>query len=354
LIEPVNSGIIEAMIQEVINQIVNLILNHIEALIIFISVGLIFYFIKILLIQRLDRLSKKTSSQLDDMVVEIVRELRWPTLVVIAYIIASTATNGWAFTMPIWLRILLIAIITYQVAKVSNVVFRYSKNRSGVGNSGIIDGFSSIIGLVIYGIGCLVILTSLGYNVTSIVAGLGVGGIAIAFAMQSILSDIFSSLSIYFDQPFKVGDFIVVGSNQGTVKRIGLKTTRLKSLSGEMIIVANKDLTNSTLKNYRGLKTRRITEHLTFTTQTPNNKLERLQVDLPASLDAIPGVSFIRFHFSSFGASGLEHVLVYEINADSFEQYTATKNIVNLILKRHFEKKKIDLAYPTQTVFVKK
>ena len=121
-----------------------------------------------------------------------------------------------------------------------------------------------------------------------------------------------------------------------------------------MIVVGNRELTSATLKNYRGIKARRMVEGLTFVASTPNKKLEQLQVDLPIALQAIPRVTFKRIHFNSFGQYGLEHTLVYEIEADSYDEHIATKNIVNLVLKRYLEQKKLELAYPTQTVVLKK
>ncbi len=342
------------MLQEGATQVIELFLRYQLPVVVFLSVVLIFYLVKLLFVNRLERLSEKTASHLDDMAAEVVREIRWPTVVVLAYIGAGALAADGAFQMPMWLRVVLILVITYQTTKISHVLFRYSKQQFGEGGAMIIDGFRSIISLVIYAVGLLVVFTALGYNVTSLVAGLGIGGIAVAFALQNILSDIFSSLSIYLDQPFRVGDFIAAGEHKGTVKRIGLKTTRIKSLDGEMIIVANKDLTNSTIKNYRGLTRRRVSENLGFAYRTTNAKLAKLQEDLPAVINGIDGAEFSRLHFNSFGDSALEHTLVYYIDSDSFNHYVAIKNSVNLAIKGHLQKKKLELAFPTTTVHLKK
>jgi len=198
------------------------------------------------------------------------------------------------------------------------------------------------------------IMATLGYNVSSIVAGLGVGGIAIALALQNILSDLFSSFSIYFDKPFAVGDYIITGDQEGEVEKIGLKTTRIRSLRGEEIIVSNRELTNGIIQNFGTLKRRRVLDNLTLTYETSNKKLNKLPEALQKIIDNVQDASFDRIHFKSFGSSALEFELVYYIESNDYLDFVRIQHEVNMDMKTWFEKQKINFAYPTQTVYHQK
>ncbi len=325
------------------------------AMIIFVIVLILFYTVKAFAIRHMVVVSKKTKNEIDDVVVEMIRELNWPTASIVAYVVAMNLSDFGTFVMPIWIRVLIIVIVTYQVVQMSHVVFDFAKKRLGAKNGAtIIDGFQTILSFGIWIMGGLVVLTTLGYNVTSLIAGLGIGGVAIALALQNILGDLFSALSIYFDRPFGVGDYITTGKHSGTVQRVGLKNTRLRSIDGQEIIVANKDITNSTVENFGGMKKRRVTVNLGIAYETTNTKLKKAQIEVPKMINAIPSVECIRFYLKDFGNSALEHQLVYVVHSEKYDEYVEAKNIVNLALKEYFEKKKIEIAYPTQVIYTRK
>lgn len=195
-------------------------------------------------------------------------------------------------------------------------------------------------------------LDNLGVDVTAMIAGLGVGGIAVALAVQNILGDLFASLSIVLDKPFVVGDFIVVGDRAGTVEKIGLKTTRLRSLSGEQLIFANSDLLGSRIQNFKRMQERRAVFTLGVTYQTPIEVLERIPRMLRECIEAQSGARYDRAHFKAFGASSLDFECVYWVLVPEFNSYMDVQQAINLEVARRFQAHGIDFAYPTQTLFV--
>ncbi len=206
--------------------------------------------------------------------------------------------------------------------------------------------FYSLIGLLI--------LDNLGFNVTALIASLGVGGIAVALAAQNILGDLFASLSIVFDKPFVLGDAIAVGEQRGVVEKIGLKTTRLKSLTGEQLIISNNDLLSSRIQNYQRMQERRVAFTISVTYQTPVEKLKQIPEMIKGVVESLPKARFERAHFKGFGDSALTFEIVYWMQSGDYAEYVNVENSLNLELVRIFEEKKIDFAYPTQTLFIEK
>ena len=215
--------------------------------------------------------------------------------------------------------------------------------------------FLQIIKASVWIIIILLILQTLGYNITTLLAGVGVGGIAIAFALQNILSDIFASFSIFFDKPFEIGDYIVVGQNKGVVQKIGIKTTRIESVEGQEVIIPNKDLTESVLHNYGRIKHRRIAFNIGIRYETPNEKIKKAKEIILSTIKNAPDVERVdRVFFKSFGDFALVFEIVYFMNTSDYKTYLATQEKINLKIKEKFEKEKIDFAYPTQTIILEK
>jgi small-conductance mechanosensitive channel len=198
----------------------------------------------------------------------------------------------------------------------------------------------------------LVLLDNLGVNVTTLIAGLGVGGIAVALAAQNVLGDLFASLSIVLDKPFVVGDFIVVGDFLGSVENVGLKTTRLRSLSGEQVVFSNTDLLNSRVRNYGRMFERRVTLSLGVTYQTPAATLRRIPAMIREIVEAHDNVRFDRAHFHTFGDSALSFEIVYYVLTPDYNPYMDVQQSINLTVLERFAAEGIEFAYPTQTVFV--
>lgn len=210
----------------------------------------------------------------------------------------------------------------------------------------------SIIGrVIIYSLVFLLILNNLGVDITALIAGLGVGGIAIALAVQNILSDLFSSLTIILDKPFKVGDFIVIGEFRGTVENIGLKTTRLRSISGEQLVIGNADLLQSRIQNFKQMEERRVLQSLTVVYQTSPDVLEKIPSWIYEIVAKESKARFERCHFLRFLDSSLEFELVYWVGSPDYLVYAEVSQSINLAILRKFTKERVDFAYPTRTIF---
>ncbi len=196
----------------------------------------------------------------------------------------------------------------------------------------------------------LMILDNFGVNITTLVASLGIGGIAVALALQNILGDLFASLSIVLDKPFVVGDFITVDGVSGTVEYVGLKTTRVRGLGGEQIVFANADMLKSRIHNYKRMQTRRIAFSIGVTYQTEPEKLRAL----PATIKEIVGrhthATFDRAHLKNLGASSLDFEVVYIVNSADYQIYMDIQQAINLDLIGYFARESIEFAYPTQTI----
>jgi small-conductance mechanosensitive channel len=197
-------------------------------------------------------------------------------------------------------------------------------------------------------------LDNVGIKVTALVAGLGVGGIAIALAVQNILGDLFASLSIVLDKPFVVGDFVILGEFMGNVEHVGLKTTRVRSLSGEQIVFSNNDLLSSRLRNFGRLRERRALFTLGVTYQTPREKLQKIPGMIKQAIESIEKTRFDRSHFKSYGAFSLDFETVYYVLGADYALYMDIQQKINLQIHEMFENEGIEFAYPTQTVFVEK
>ena len=215
-------------------------------------------------------------------------------------------------------------------------------------------GLLVIVKVAVWILGIVFLLSNLGYDVTSIIAGLGIGGIAIALAAQTILGDLFSYFVILFDRPFEIGDFIIIDDKMGVVEYIGIKTTRLRTLSGEQLICSNKDLTDSRVHNYKRMQKRRVVFSIGVTYQTPADVLESIPRLVKEIIEKKDAVIYDRGHFAGFGDFSLNFEFVYYVLSSDYNKYMNTQQEILLNIYRSFENKKIDFAYPTQTIFLEK
>jgi small-conductance mechanosensitive channel len=206
--------------------------------------------------------------------------------------------------------------------------------------------------VVVWSIALLLILNNLGFDVTALVAGLGIGGIAVALAAQNILGDLFASLAIVLDQPFVVGDFVVLGDKTGTIERIGIKTTRIRSLSGEQVIVSNADLLASRIHNFKRMAERRVVFTIGVTYETPADKVEKLPGMLRAIVEAQERVRLDRAHFARYGDFALVYEVVYWVLSPDYGVYMDTQQRINLAIFRQLQDEGIAFAYPTQTIYL--
>ncbi len=209
-------------------------------------------------------------------------------------------------------------------------------------------GFASRV--VLWTLVLLLALDQLNFNITALVAGLGIGGVAVALAVQNVLSDLFASLSIVLDKPFVVGDFIVVDSLRGTVERVGIKTTRLRSLDGELLVFSNTDLLKSRIRNFKRMTDRRVEFTLGVVYETPLEKLRLVPQWLGEIIKAQKRARFDRAHFKQYGESALIFEVVYYVLDPDHGVYMDVHQSINLAIYERFAREGVEFAYPTQTV----
>jgi small-conductance mechanosensitive channel len=198
----------------------------------------------------------------------------------------------------------------------------------------------------------LAVLSNLGFNITAFIASLGIGGIAVALAAQNILGDLFASVAIALDKPFEVGDAISAGSVSGTVEHVGLKTTRLRSASGEQVVVSNAELLKNSMKNFKRMQTRRIEFSFGITYSATPEQAAAVPAIVRRIIEAQPEVKFDRAHFTSFGESSLDYVVVYIMQTANYGTYMDTQQTVNIALMRELAAIGVEFAFPTRTVLL--
>jgi small-conductance mechanosensitive channel len=339
----------------------NNIQQYLIALAVFLGVAFALFIFKTMIIHRLKSFFKNTKNDVDDLIIHIASNFGWPVYLVIAMYGAL-----FLITVPaIVNRILFVAsliIVTYYVARalqtiISYVVSKIEENRledEPEADTSILHVLGRLVKFLVWVLAFLLILSNLGYNVSTLLAGLGIGGLAIAFALQTIFADLFASISIYFDKPFQRGDYIVVGPDSGVVKHIGIKTTRIQTLQGEELVIANTELTTARVHNFKRMEERRVVFTLGLTYDTSNAKLNKVPKICESVIKKAEHAKFARAHFKSFGDFSLNYEIVYLMTSSDYDDYMNTQQEINLQIKKRFEKEKIDMAFPTQTVVVQK
>ncbi|MBX2859593.1 MAG: mechanosensitive ion channel family protein [Vampirovibrio sp.] len=317
-------------------------------------------FFKNLIANRLASLAKRTVNNVDDFATELIADIRGFLIAAIALYIGSlalTLPKGPTHViqaLPI-LALLLQSVfwgnrlISFGLDKYLNSI---QDEQRRLGTQTMLGPMKFVARLLLISILVLLALDNMGMDITTLVAGLGVGGVAIALAVQSILGDLFAAISIIIDKPFVVGDFIVVGDFMGHVEHIGLKTTRVRSLGGEQLIFSNSDMLSSRIRNYKRMNERRIMFRFGVTYQTPLKQLEEIPGIVKQIIDAIELARFSRTHFFSYGDSSLDFEVVYFVLSSEYDDYMDTQQAINLALFKQFTDAGIEFAYPTRTLFV--
>ncbi len=250
--------------------------------------------------------------------------------------------------------LLTIFVIRFSIAALGYFLSKYFEEKRGLEEGKRLTPLISFLNFMIWITGLLFLLDNLGFQISTIVAGLGISGIAVALAAQAILGDLFSYFVIFFDRPVEIGDFITFEGKAGTIEKIGIKTTRVRSLSGEQLIVANSKLTSSILHNYKRMETRRIVFNLGVTYQTKSKQLKMIPGIIKSIIAKQELAKFDRAHFQSFGDSSLNYEIVYFILSADYTKYMDIQEEINLEIYDQFKKLGIEFAYPTQTLFVNK
>jgi len=339
----------------------NRIIDYIISIAIFILLVISIKIIKSILLKKLlQTWAKKTTTKIDDKFVKAFEE-RIKTFLNLVYFGAfyiSIKQLTIDSHIERFFNIFIIILLTFFGIRFLLSITIYGletywvKKEKDQGKKQALKGIITIIKIIIWGIFLIIILDNLGIKISALVAGLGIGGIAIALAAQSVLGDLFSYFIIFFDRPFEIGDFIIIGDFLGTVEDIGIKTTRLRSLGGEELIFSNQDLTNSRVRNYKRMNRRRIVFKFGVIYQTTLTQLKKIPQIVEEIITQIPETTFDRAHFASYADFSLNFEIVYHINNSDYNKYMDIQQEINFQLKEAFEKEGIDFAYPTQTVFL--
>ena len=250
-------------------------------------------------------------------------------------------TIGFAVQGAIWARELILGVISRSAGE--------DPTETAIGNA--IGVIRVLISVALFAIAIIVILDNLGVNVTALVAGLGIGGIAIGLAAQGIFSDLFAALAILFDKPFRRGDVIQFDQTTGTVERIGLKTTRLRSVNGELVVMANTKLLEREIRNYAGGGSRRSQLPFGLVYHTAPEQLEKVTSITKAAVESRKGCSFVRCAILRFGASSIDYELIFDSRGTDANKTAADRTAVALAVVRAFAEHDLQFAYPAQTTF---
>jgi len=326
------------------------------AVITFVVTVFVLGFTKRVVEHRLAKIAEKTETDLDDLVVDLVRRTGKFFFLALGLYFAhhwfslSNALElwiGWLVTLAICFQVGL-----WGIGLVDFGIQRMVRGRPADDPARTMG--TSVLGFVarifVWTLILLTFLQAVGANVSALLASLGVGGIAVALALQNVLGDLFASITILLDKPFVVGDSILIGDFNGTIEKIGVKSTRLRSVSGEEIIIGNQDLVSSRVRNFKRMRERRQVFTVGVTYDTPRPKVEKLSALLKEIVTSVPDTRFDRANFKSFGSSSLDFEVVYYVQKPDYNTMMDVQQRINLAILDRFADEKIEFAFPTQTV----
>jgi small-conductance mechanosensitive channel len=300
----------------------------------------------------------KSATQVDDFVLDVAHRTKLLLLVLPAILLGTRVLHlpkGLALVIRDGASLSMIAqSVLWATGVVDFWLKRYRRTRMETDPAAVTTLNVFRIGAIsiLWTIALLLAIQTLGFNVTTLIAGLGIGGVAVALATQNMLGDLFASLSIVIDKPFVIGDFIIVGESMGTVEQVGLKTTRIRSLSGEQLILGNADLLQSRIRNYKRMTERRVLFRIGVLYQTTSEHLERIPLLIRAAIEKQKGIRFDRSHFVNFGDSSYDFETVYWVLSPDYTKFCDIHQAICFDLIRAFAAQGIELAYPTRTIFL--
>lgn len=315
------------------------------------------------IVSRLKRLSEKTANDIDDVAIEIIESIKPKFYIILSFYIALQALSLGDVVAKV-ISAIFIFIVIFQVTTSLQLIVKFIAHKISDGGDDEDSGkhtksaahlLGTIVTIFVWVIGILLILSNVGINVSSLLAGIGIGGIAIAFALKEILSDLFSSFSIYFDKPFKAGDSISLGGGDtGKVEKIGIKTTRIRTASGEQMVVSNQDLTSTRVRNFKQMERRRVKFLVKVVMKTPLEKLKIINSLVEDVIDSVDNITFSRCYFKSMDDWSHTFQAVYHVDSNSFDKHVTAKEEVNFKLLEKLIEAEIEMAYPTQMHYVVK
>lgn len=324
----------------------------------FVFFAAVYFFIKLFdkfLLGKMDLLIKKFSDSFSRLLKKIIKKRIYSLLYLLAFHLAFKQletvpqVDNFVYFVLLFLTVIfvvltIIDIITYSLKKY------WAKKQRNEEQQKVLNATLFFIKIIIWTVAFIFILDNLDIQLTGLLTGLGVGGVAIAFAAQNILTDLFNYFTIFFDKPFDIGDFIIIGDYKGTIEHIGIKTTRLRSLSGEQLVISNTDLVNSRINNYKRMQQRRINFNFGVTYDTPLEKIEKIPGIVEEIIKSVDKTEFDRAHFAEYATSSLLFQVVYYVKDSDYKIYMDVQEEINFKLKERLEKLEVDFAFPTQTI----
>jgi small-conductance mechanosensitive channel len=316
-------------------------------------------FIKKSFFKHLKKWSEKSTTNIDDFLVKALEKKLFPFLYYALIYFSLYSLTLDAFIKR-GLNILGMAFLTFYSVQFGLEVLSYIleliwvKKEVDQSRRGALKGIILVFKGLVWGLAVVILLDNLGVKVSGLVTGLGIGGVAVALAAQAILGDLFSYFTIFFDRPFEIGDFVIVGDFLGTVEHIGVKTTRLRSLSGEQVVLSNSDLTNSRVRNYKRMERRRVVFQIGVTYETALVTMKEIPKIITDIITGFDDTVLDRVHFASYGDFSLIYEIVYHVIGNDYNRYMDIQQEINFQIKEEFDKRGVEFAYPTQTLFLKK
>lgn len=302
--------------------------------------------------------TQKTTTDIDDLISNLINKTSGYLLLVLSLFAGYKLLNTPA-EIDSKANIIVMIVVFYQLGLWGNSLItffvgrqRKDKIESDAASVTAFSALGFVIKILLWAVIVLLALDNMGFNVTTLAASLGVGGIAVALAVQNILGDLFASMSIVLDKPFVIGDFIIVDEYLGSVEHVGLKTTRIRSLSGEQLIISNSDLLQSRIRNYKRMLERRIVFSIGVTYDTEADKLKIIPDIIKKIIENTGQTRFDRSHFKDFGNFSLNFETVYWVISPDYNIYMDIQQKINLEIYEKFQEQGITFAYPTQTLYL--
>lgn len=336
----------------------NTILQWGMALVVALVVLVTIRIVKAFAVRRLRKLAGRSQTDIDDLIVDLLASTKFFLILALALYAGSMMldlpgdSRGFVTNAAVLVLLLQATLWGNYLIKYLVSQFVESRLEEDASTATMVNAFGFVARLIFFSVVFLVALGTVGFDISAMVTGLGIGGVAIALAVKDILSDLFASLTIALDRPFSLGDFITTGDYAGTVEDIGLKTTRVRSNTGEQLIFSNTDLLNSRLRNYKRMDERRALMNLGVTYDTPPDKLAAIPTILQEIIDAHELTRFDRAHFAEFGPSSLDIQVVYWVTRPDYKTFMDTKEAINMEVYKRFADEEIDFAFPSQTLYV--
>ena len=322
-----------------------------------INVTLLLVLIKValkFLISQLKKLSKTTKTQFDDIAISSIEAISNFKLVLLSFLIPSLSLNLAPSTFLLIKSVITILIATIinkgSIILVDKVASSYLKKNPSTKT--IVAALKKLTSVIIYLVSIMIILDLYGVNINTLIAGLGIGGVAAALAVQNILADVFSAVTLYIDRPFNVGDYISFGSNRGTITKIGLKSTSLKTILGTEIIVSNKDLTSGQIENFGRMKDRTLNFDLGVAYNTPVEKLDLVPEIVKNAVES-NGAELVHCYLTELRDFTLNFIVRYKINSKEYKEYLICNEKILKAILLEFKKHEIEIPFPTQNILHK-